>query len=137
MNGTEAKTIWPSRLRTSDASPGPPPTVCAPIAPATSTISTIPDHSSGESVRRRAGLAARQRAVRTTISQATSAIAIAVLTASEIVPTVVSDETWIDDGGHSAQWASKPNIRNGTGPRIAIAYAAATSRRCRLTVPSG
>ena len=66
VNGTEAKTSWPSSSgRRRHA--GRRPTVCAPIMPATSTISTIPDHSSGASVRRCAGLAARQRAVRTQI----------------------------------------------------------------------
>ena len=39
-----------------------PATVCAPIVPATSTISTMPDHSSGASVAALRRLAARQRA---------------------------------------------------------------------------
>jgi hypothetical protein len=65
VKGIDAKTIWPSSISTSATPPELPATVCAPIEAATRIISTTPDHSSGESVRRRASPAARQRAVRT------------------------------------------------------------------------
>jgi hypothetical protein len=62
-----------------------------------------------------------------------------VVSASETVPTVVLDETWITERGQSVQCASKPNIRNGAGPSTATAYPPVTRRRCarRLMQPSG